>query len=65
MSVLREEMSRGIPIRDASNFRPDTEAAPMLGWPDRTIRQTFTGAERNQLRNKGWVFDGEFWNPPG
>lgn len=64
MSVLRDEMRRGIPIRDASNFRPDAELAPTPLWPDRTIRQTFTGAERNQLSNKGWNFDGEYWNPP-
>jgi YD repeat-containing protein len=64
MSVLREEMRRGVPIRDASGFRPDTELAPTPEWPNRTIRQTFTGAERNQLRNKGWTFDGEYWNPP-
>ena len=64
MSVLREEMGRGVPIRDASSFRPDTELAPTPLWPERTIRQTFTGAERNQLRNSGWTFDGEYWNPP-
>ncbi len=64
MSVLREEMRRGVPIRDASNFRPDTELAPKPDWPTRTIRQTFTGAERNQLRNREWTFDGEYWNPP-
>jgi len=64
MSVLRQEMRSGVPIRDASNFRPDTELAPTPLRPGRTIRQTFTGAERNQLSNKGWTFDGEYWNPP-
>lgn len=63
MSVLREEMRNGVPIRDASSFSPDTELAPMPQWPERKIRQTFTGAERNQLRNREWTFDGEYWNP--
>lgn len=61
MSVLREEMRNGIPIRDLSG--PDKMLAPTKLNPNRTIRQTFTGAERNQLRNKGWTYDGEFWNP--
>ena len=62
MSVLREEMRKGVSIRDLS--KPDTALAPTKLNPQRTIRQTFTGAERNQLRNKDWTFDGEYWNPP-
>ncbi len=62
MSVLREEMRKGVPIRDLS--KPDTALAPTKLNPERTIRQTFTGAERNQLTNKGSTFDGEYWNPP-
>jgi LysM repeat protein len=64
-SVLRQELSLGRPIRDGSAFRPDTELAPILpDNPTRTIRQTFTGAERNLLRNHNWTFDGVYWNPP-
>lgn len=62
MSVLRQEMRAGRPIRDVSDA--DTALAPTKLNPTRTIRQTFTGAERNQLTNRGWTFDGEYWNPP-
>ena len=50
-SVLRQEMNRGLPIRDAS--------------PGDTGGQ-FLNAERNLLQNRGWTFDPEtnFWNPP-
>ncbi|WP_419632435.1 hypothetical protein, partial [Thiolapillus sp.] len=50
-SVLRKEMARGKPIRDAS--------------PGDTSGQ-FLNAERNLLRNRGWTFDSEtnYWNPP-
>ncbi len=64
MSVLREEMRRGVPIRDASAAKPDNFPVPTALNPGRTVRQTFTGAERNQLRNRGWTFDGQYWNPP-
>jgi hypothetical protein len=64
MSVMRSEMKRGVPIRDASAHKPDSFPVPTADNPTRTVRQTFTGAERNILRNKGWTFDGEFWNPP-
>lgn len=64
MSVLREEMRRGVPIRDASAYKPDSFPAPLQLNPGRTIRQTFTGAERNLLSNRGWTFDGQYWNPP-
>jgi len=47
MSVLRQEMRNGAPIRDLSDA--DTALAPTKLNPTRTIRQTFTGAERNQL----------------
>ena len=63
MSVLREEMRRGVPIRDASAMKPDSFPVPTLLNPDRTVRQTFTGAERNLLGNRGWTFDGQYWNP--
>lgn len=50
-SVLREEMRRGEPIRDASPG--DTEGL-------------FLNAERNLLSNRGWTFDSQtnFWMPP-
>jgi RHS repeat-associated protein len=59
-SVLREEMRKGIRIRDASAHLPDSHVLP----DGRTVRDTFLGMERNVLRNKGWTFDGEFWNSP-
>jgi RHS repeat-associated protein len=65
MSALRQEMRRGVSIRDASAHKPDSFPVPTPQFPGRTVRQTFTGAERNQLRNRGWEFDGEYWNPPG
>jgi len=50
--VLREEMRRGQPIRDAS--------------PGDTGGQ-FLNAERALLRNRGWTFDSttNLWTPPG
>ncbi|MDK9724927.1 MAG: filamentous hemagglutinin N-terminal domain-containing protein [Sterolibacteriaceae bacterium MAG5] len=49
--VLREEMRRNLPIRDAS--------------PGDTAGQ-FLNAERGLLRNRGWTFDPQtnFWMPP-
>jgi hypothetical protein len=64
MSVLRRIMRQRVPIRDASSAKPDSAPAPTPQHPTRTVRQTFTGAERNLLRNRGWVLSGEWWNPP-
>ena len=47
--VLRQEMNRGLPIRDASVG--DTGGQ-------------FLNAERNLIRDRGWTFDGSYWNPP-
>jgi RHS repeat-associated protein len=49
--VLRQEMGRGLPIRDAS--------------PLDTTGQ-FLNAERNLLRDRGWTFDRatNYWMPP-
>lgn len=49
--VLRQEMAKGKPIRDAS--------------PGDTSGQ-FLNAERNLLRDRGWTFDSKtnYWNPP-
>jgi RHS repeat-associated protein len=46
--VLRQEMNRGLPIRDASVG--DTGGQ-------------FLNAERNLLQDRGWTFDGSYWNP--
>ena len=49
--VLRDEMGRGLPIRDASPG---------------DIKGQFLNAERNLLESRGWKFDTQtnFWNPP-
>jgi RHS repeat-associated protein len=49
--VLREEMGKGQPIRDAS---PGDSAGQFLN------------AERNLLKDRGWTFDPKtnYWNPP-
>ena len=47
--VLRQEMNRGQPIRDAS-----------IG--DNT--GPFLNAERNLLQDRGWKLEGGYWNPP-
>ena len=49
--VLRQEMAKGKPIRDAS--------------PGDTAGQ-FLNAERNLLKNRGWTFDPQtnYWMPP-
>ncbi|NLT50771.1 MAG: RHS repeat-associated core domain-containing protein [Ignavibacteria bacterium] len=53
MSVLRKALREGKIIKDASWFRPNSELAPTLLNPSRTIGQTFLGAERNLLQNRG------------
>lgn len=53
MSVLRKAIREGYTIRDASAFRPNSQLAPTKLRPTRTIGQTFLGAERLLLRNKG------------
>jgi hypothetical protein len=49
--LLRQEMQRGLPIRDVS--------------PGNTGGM-FLNAERNLLQNRGWTFDAStnFWMPP-
>ena len=49
--VLRQEMAKNQPIRDAS---PGDDAG------------RFLNAERNLLKNHGWTFDPQtnYWNPP-
>jgi RHS repeat-associated protein len=53
MSVLRKTLRDGYTIKDASWFRPNSELAPTLLNPNRTVGQTFLGAERNLLNNRG------------
>ena len=56
-SVLRTEMRKGVPIRDAT-VNPSTGAL---------INDTgFLGAERNLLRNQGWTYNPgtTLWSPP-
>ncbi len=53
MSVIRKALRDGYKIEDASKFRPNSELAPTFLNPKRTIRQTFLGAERNLLKNRG------------
>jgi hypothetical protein len=53
MSVLRNALREGYEIKDASWFRANTDLDPIPGWATRTIRQSFLGAERNLLENRG------------
>jgi hypothetical protein len=56
-SVLRKALRDGFEIRDASVFRPNWSPDPTLLRPDRTIWQSFLGAERNILENKGFFIN--------
>jgi hypothetical protein len=56
--VLRQEMGKGLPIRDASvdsagNWVPETNTG-------------FLRAERGLLQDRGWTYDPKttMWNPP-
>ena len=53
MSVLRKAIRDGYTIKDASFFRPNSQLAPTLLNPNRTVGQTFLGAERLLLKNRG------------
>jgi len=57
-SALRSEMSRGVPIRDATVNRLTGELANNTG---------FLRAERNLLESHGWTYDPKttLWSPPG
>lgn len=53
MSVIRRNLREGVTFKDASFFRPNSQLAPTLLRPGRTIGQTFLGAERLLLKNRG------------
>lgn len=53
MSVIRRNLREGVTFRDASFFRPNSELAPTLLRPNRTVGQTFFGAERLFMRSRG------------
>ena len=52
-SVLRKKIHEGYEIRDASKHRLNSSPDPTPLRPDRTVGQSFLGAERNLLKNKG------------
>ena len=52
MSVIRRNLREGVIFKDASSFRPNSELAPTITWPTRTVRQTFYGAERILMQNR-------------
>jgi RHS repeat-associated protein len=52
-SVLRKALRDGFEIRDASAYRPNWVSDATLLRPERTVGQSFLGAERNILNNKG------------
>jgi hypothetical protein len=52
-SVLRGALRDGYEIRDASAFRLNSSLDPTRLRPDRTVGQSFLGAERLILDNKG------------
>lgn len=56
--VLRNEMGRGLPIRDAS-------VDPQTG--ELTNNTGFLRAERYTLQDRGWTYDPKLtlWLPPG
>jgi hypothetical protein len=56
-SVLRKALWEGYEIRDASAYRPNWTPDPTLLRPDRTVGQSFLGAERLIMDNKGLLLD--------
>ncbi|RKX23424.1 MAG: hypothetical protein DRP47_12805, partial [Candidatus Zixiibacteriota bacterium] len=60
-SVLRREMNKGLPFRDA---HVDSGGKLLPGSPDGVSK--FIDAERNLLRNHGWAYDPKttLWSPP-
>ena len=52
-SVLRRKLREGFTIQDVSFERLNTDIDPTILRPDRTVGQSFLGAERLILENKG------------
>jgi len=52
-SVLRKKIREGYDIKDVSKHRPNSSPDPTPLRPDRTVGQSFLGAERNLLKNRG------------
>ena len=52
-SVLRKAQRDGYEIRDASMHRLNSGPDPTPKWPERKVGQSFLGAERNLLNNRG------------
>jgi RHS repeat-associated protein len=52
-SVLRDKLRQGYQVRDASLDKPNSSLDPTPARPNRTVGQSFLGAERNLLENKG------------
>jgi len=53
-SILRKEIRDGKVIIDASKHRENSDPDPTTERPDRKIGQSFLGAERNLMDNKGY-----------
>jgi len=43
----------GTQYKDATWFRPNSQVAPTLLNPNKTVGKTFLGAERNLLNDRG------------
>jgi RHS repeat-associated protein len=56
--VLRREMAKGLPLRDAS---VDPKTGALIDYPG-----SFLNAERHLLRSRGWTYDPAttLWSPP-
>ena len=52
-SVLRKKVREGFEIRDAYKHRLNSSPDPTPLRPDRTVGQSFLGAERSLLDNLG------------
>ena len=61
--LLREEMAKGKPIRDAS---VDPRTGALLDDRKANGSGSFLTMERNLLRDRGWTYDPrtQHWNPP-
>lgn len=58
-SILRKEIRDGKVIIDASKHRENSDPDPTTERPDRKIGQSFLGAERNLMDNKGYKINAD------